>query len=880
MENTGRIRKALTASARRIVFGRPLDQDALGELWHISRVDQAHLLMLEESGIVKPVRVERLLAAIDRLQRQNFAPLRQKTAMRGLFLLYEDYLIETEGAEVGGILQTARSRNDLNATVLKRRLRRPYLHLLEQALRLHAILLRRASRYATVVMPVYTHGQAAMPTTYGHYLAGIAQALFRDLDALIAAGRDIERCPLGAGAAAGTSFPIRTDRTAQLLGFDSGPTHSLDAVASRDLVLHLLAAGSVYSLNLGRFATDLLQWTTAEFDFLRLPDELSGSSSVMPQKKNPFLLEHVQGRSATLTAAFVQAMGSMHGTAFTNSIAVGTEAVKPVWGALQDLTEMAILMRVVVAGAHPNHKAMLERTVKGFTVATAFADHLVKEADLDFRTAHRLIGSAVLKAQDAVNGSLEAAAASNMAEHGISISFRNLDPVSVVRSQEFGGGPGPASLTRCLQQLRTQWASHVEQSRLQRKKWEKAEAALTKTVDERTARAGDTHPSSQPSRYFSQLVQVRLKPIELRSDTFTLPTEEMMEAIAGAALGDDGYREDPTVIRLEEMAAAKLGKEAACLTPSGTMANLAAILSHCGKGNIVLVGDQSDIHVYEDQGLAGDAGVTLIPLPTEPDGKLLLSTLDKEFKKAADGSSKINLVCLENPHNLCGGVVLPLDYVRDVATFVHSKGARLHMDGARLFNAAIHLNVDPAEIVRSADSVQFCLSKGLAAPVGSMVAGSHEFIEQVRNKRQMLGGNMRQAGVVAAAGIVALERMVERLREDHDNARRFAEALTKIPGIKVDLGTVQTNTVVFRVVDRRFDDATFIEAARRSGLHVSDFKSGRLRAVLHYGITGREVEEALSIVAGVLQESPDVHAPERDVRAHSQYLSSQPSVRT
>ncbi|MGZ4840172.1 MAG: GntG family PLP-dependent aldolase [Candidatus Angelobacter sp.] len=869
MENTGRIRKALTASARRVVFGRPLDQDALDELWHISRIDQAHLLMLAESGIVKPERTTRLLAAIDRLQRQRFAPLRQKTAIRGLFLLYEDYLIETEGAEVGGILQTARSRNDLNATVLKRRLRRPYLRLLEQALRLHAILLRRANRYAGLVMPVYTHGQAAMPTTYGHYLAGIAQALFRDLDALITAGRDIERCPLGAGAAAGTSFPIRTDRTAQLLGFDSGPTHSLDAVASRDLILRLLAAGSIYSLNLGRFATDLLQWTTAEFDFLQLPDELAGSSSAMPQKRNPFLLEHVQGRGAALTAAFVQALGSMHGTAFTNSIAVGTEAVKPVWGALQDLTEMVTLMRLVVAGAQPNHRAMLDRTVKGFTVATAFADHLVKEADLDFRTAHRLIGSAVLTTQESAHGSLETVAASNLADYGISISFRNLDPASVVRSQEFGGGPGPASLTRCLKQLRTQWTSHVKQNRSQRRKWEAAETALTNAVEERTACASDEHSPSQPSDHFFHGAHARPRTIELRSDTFTLPTEEMMAAIAGAALGDDGYREDPTVIRLEEMAAAKLGKEAACLTPSGTMANLAAILSHCRKGSIALVGDQSDIHAYEDQGLAGDAGVTLTPLPTQPDGKLLLSTLDKEFEKAASSSSKIALVCLENPHNLCGGVVLPLDYVRDVAAFVHARGARLHMDGARLFNAAVHLNVDPAEVVRSADSVQFCLSKGLAAPVGSVVAGSYEFIEQVRNKRQMLGGNMRQAGVVAAAGIVALEHMVERLREDHVNARRLAEALAGIPGIEVDLGTVQTNTVVFRVVDPRFNEEMFIEAARRFGLHISDFKRGRLRAVLHYGITAHEVEETVSIVVRILQDSPDVHAPAREVQAHS-----------
>lgn len=853
MENTGRIRKKLTASARRIVFGRPFDHQALDELWHISRVDQAHLLMLEECGIVQPGRVARLLAAIDQLQRQDFAVLRQRPATRGLFLLYEDYLIETEGADIGGILQTARSRNDLNATVLKRRLRRPYLQLLEQALRLHAILLRRAESYAGVVMPAYTHGQAAMPTTYGHYLAGMAQALFRDLDALLAGARDMQRCPLGAGAVTGTSFPIRTERTAQLLGFDAGPLNSLDAVASRDLVLRLLAAASIYSVNLSRLATDLLQWTTAEFDFLHLPDELAGSSSAMPQKKNPFLLEHVQGRSAALAAAFVHAIGSMHATSFSNSIAVGTEAVKPVWGALQDLTEMVTLMRLVVAGAEPNRKAMLERTVKGFTVATAFADHLVKEANLDFRTAHRLIGSAVLKTMERENERLESVAASTTAEHGVSTSFLHLDPASVVRSHEFGGGPGPVSLKRCLEQLRGEWISHAAQKRLQKQKWEEAEITLNKAVEELTC-SEDARSVSQTPGHSPQPAQRRSRPIELRSDTFTLPTAEMMSAIAGAALGDDGYREDPTVIRLEELAAAKLAKEAACLTPSGTMANLAAILTHCSRGALALIGDQSDIHAYEDQGLARSAGVVLVPVPTEPNGTLLLSTLEKEFTKAADTGATIALVCLETPHNLCGGVVLPIDYIREVADFVHARGARLHLDGARLFNAAIQLDVDPQEIVKNADSVQFCLSKGLAAPVGSLVAGSAEVIEQVRNKRQMLGGNMRQAGIVAAAGIVALERMVGRLREDHANARRLAEALAGIPGIEVDLETVQTNTVVFRVVDRRFNDASFIEAARRFGLHLSDFKRGRLRAVLHYGIVEQDVEEALRIIAGILDE--------------------------
>jgi len=301
--------------------------------------------------------------------------------------------------------------------------------------------------------------------------------------------------------------------------------------------------------------------------------------------------------------------------------------------------------------------------------------------------------------------------------------------------------------------------------------------------------------------------------IELRSDTFTLPTAEMLAAIARAPLGDDGYGEDPTVIRLEKMAAARLGKDAACLMPSGTMANLACMMAHCPAGSTALVGDQSDFLIYEDKGLAGCAGITVRPLATQPDGTLTLSDIERQFSQAK--APGVAVLYIENPHSLCGGVILPGEYIHQVAEFVHSRGARLHLDGARLFNAAVKSGIGPAEIVRDADSIQFCLSKGLAAPVGSMAVGGEELIGKVRVKREMLGGNMRQAGVIAAPGIVALELMVERLKDDHSNARRLAEGMSRIPGIEVDLGTVQTNTVVFRVTDPRFGCQSFIEAARR-----------------------------------------------------------------
>lgn len=345
--------------------------------------------------------------------------------------------------------------------------------------------------------------------------------------------------------------------------------------------------------------------------------------------------------------------------------------------------------------------------------------------------------------------------------------------------------------------------------------------------------------------------------LEFRSDTFTLPSAAMMTAIASAQLGDDGYREDPTVIKLEELAASMLGKEAACLMPSGTMANLASIMAHCPvPGDIALVGDQSDIHVYEDGGLARCTGVVYCPLPTQPDGTILLSDIDREFRKSIVRSRRISLACLENPHNLCGGTVVAVQYVKEVSDFIHRQGAQLHLDGARIFNAAVRLNLAPAYIVKDVDSLQFCLSKGLAAPVGSLAVGNAIFIEKVRNKRKMLGGNMRQAGIIAAAGIVALEQMVNRLAEDHMNARRLAEGLAKMPGIHIDLASVQTNTVMFCIVDGRFDCESFIRTAWHYGMRLGAFHRGRIRAVIHYGVNQEDIRHALEIFTRILEAGP------------------------
>ncbi|MBP5941317.1 GntG family PLP-dependent aldolase [Streptomyces acidiscabies] len=345
--------------------------------------------------------------------------------------------------------------------------------------------------------------------------------------------------------------------------------------------------------------------------------------------------------------------------------------------------------------------------------------------------------------------------------------------------------------------------------------------------------------------------------IELRSDTFTLPTPEMRRAMGEAPLGDDVYGEDPTTNRLEELAAATLGKEAACFLPSGTMANLASIMAHAPRGTKVLVGDESDIYIYEAGGASVAGGIVYEPVPTQPDGRLLLTDLAKGFPDDPDDPQFAlpALICLENTHNRSGGSVLPLDYLADVRRFADERGVPVHLDGARLFNAAVGAGVPVADIARYADSVQFCLSKGLSAPIGSLAVGTADFVGRVRRIRKLLGGGMRQTGVIAAAGILAIEN-AGRLAEDHRNAERLAAGLAGLEGIDVLPAEHRTNIVMFRVTDPRFTWQTFAEAASQHGLAVAELGHGRLRAVTHRGVGEKDIDEAIEVVARVLASVP------------------------
>jgi len=339
------------------------------------------------------------------------------------------------------------------------------------------------------------------------------------------------------------------------------------------------------------------------------------------------------------------------------------------------------------------------------------------------------------------------------------------------------------------------------------------------------------------------------KVIDLRSDTVTQPTPSMRRAMAEAEVGDDVWGEDPTVRRLERMSAERMGKEAALFTASGTMSNLVALLTWCQRGDEVIVGDRSHIFLYEVGGASALGGIAYRPLPNREDGTLALEDIESAVRPDNIHFPRTRLVCLENTHNRCSGAVLTPDYTRRVADLAHRHGLRLHLDGARIFNASVALGVPPADLAGPADSVCFSLSKGLGAPIGSVLCGSEAFIREARRWRKMVGGGMRQVGVIAAAGIVALEEMVDRLAEDHRNARRLAEGLAGIPGVALDPARVQTNIVIFRWQGGPVE--AFLRALAQQGVLASHAGGDQVRMVTHYHITPQDIDDALEAVERV-----------------------------
>ncbi len=340
--------------------------------------------------------------------------------------------------------------------------------------------------------------------------------------------------------------------------------------------------------------------------------------------------------------------------------------------------------------------------------------------------------------------------------------------------------------------------------------------------------------------------------IDLRSDTVTLPTPAMREAMYHAEVGDDVYHEDPTINRLQDLAAERLGKEAAIFVASGTMGNAASILAHAGRGEAVIVGNQSHIYHYEVGGASTLGGSPMVVVQTDPFGMFDPHEVEINISDGSDEHSAPSaLLCIENTHNRCGGTVLSLEQVEQLSSLAHSHGLMVHMDGARVFNAAIALGIPVSTLVRTVDSIMFCLSKGLSAPVGSLLVGSRDFIRKAYRMRKLLGGGMRQAGVLAAAGIVALEQMVDRLVEDHETSKQFALGLADYPQIDINVDRVITNMVMFSVRNSQqeplgeTETMQFLSKASEHGVLMGHIGQGKIRAVTHYGINAIDINTAL-----------------------------------
>lgn len=338
-----------------------------------------------------------------------------------------------------------------------------------------------------------------------------------------------------------------------------------------------------------------------------------------------------------------------------------------------------------------------------------------------------------------------------------------------------------------------------------------------------------------------------MKIVDLRSDTVSLPNQEMLQSIMDAELGDDGREGDPTARRLERLAAKKMGKEDALLVTSGTQANLVSLLAYTRPGDEIVVEAEAHINYYEAGGLSAVA--SLVPRPIRGDlGVLDPSEVERTILTGTPRSSRVKLICIENTHNRAGGTCVSPAQIRELREVADKHGLPIYLDGARIFNSAVAQGLEVRELVKDVDSLMFCLSKGLSCPVGSLVVGNQEFVRSAREWRKILGGNLRQSGIIAAPGIVALEKMVDRLKEDHDNARKLAEGLVEIEGIMLDMRTVQTNIVKLDLSGLGCDIASFVAELKTQGVEISRLGGSTARMVTHRGVESSDIDFALGII--------------------------------
>ncbi len=338
--------------------------------------------------------------------------------------------------------------------------------------------------------------------------------------------------------------------------------------------------------------------------------------------------------------------------------------------------------------------------------------------------------------------------------------------------------------------------------------------------------------------------------IDLRSDTVTHPTKSMRSAMAEAIVGDDVWGDDPTVNSLQELAAELMGKESALFVASGTMANLVSILTHCQRGDEIITGNESHIFYNEVGAASAVAGVQVNTVINDTRGMMDLNNIKSAIRGDNIHFPTTGLVCIENTHNRCNGGLLTKQDISDIAHISHSHEIPVHMDGARILNASVYLKIEPQKLTSDVDSVSFCLSKGLSCPVGSLLCGSRNFIDRARKARKMIGGGMRQAGIIAAAGIVGINTMIDRLEEDHLNAKKLAHGLANIPGISIDPLNIKTNIVIFSLDNG--NTLNMLKDLAKAGILGSFNGSNRIRMVTHYGINAEDIDLALTATMKVM----------------------------
>lgn len=431
---------------------------------YLSDINQAHLLMLARANLMPRASAIGLAQALQQMERDGPAAVPLDPQREDAYFNYEAQLMRLAGADAGGRLHVARSRNDILATHDRLRARDAGMDVLDALNNVREVAISRAQQYADVVMPGYTHLQSAQPITYGHYLIAAADAIARDAARIEQALAHIDACPLGAGALAGTTFPIRREDTARLLGFGHCVANSLDAVASRDFAWELMSAMTIASLTWGRIAQDFYVWATPEFGLIHFPDRVAGTSSIMPQKKNPVVVEYLKGKTSHLIALFTASMTAVKGTHFTHSGDGNRESMRSFWESADECIRCLALFRLVLDAAEPVEHTMLRKARTDFSTATDLADALVRESGLSFREAHHVVGAVVRQALDAdmaadeITPAMVNAAASRQTGRDIRLDAasvrRCLDPLASVQARSAHGGPAPLLSTQRIAELR------------------------------------------------------------------------------------------------------------------------------------------------------------------------------------------------------------------------------------------------------------------------------------------------------------------------------------------------------------------------------------------------------------------------------------------